>query len=281
MRGDLIFESKFHNNSVVILDCLGAGDQKNGRWLEESLNDMSSVLGRPGYCVLKRIGTLAQLVAELKVIESSCRMGITKPVLHVEAHGDPVRGLLISGTGEYVSWQKLSDLVSVINSASQNNAGLVLASCNGFVITNLVRINKPSPYHFLLAPDSKVSAGELRTVLTAFYKEIIQSSNLNFAMAELPHHYKRYLCTEWFCVRFAKFMKQNLSGKAKSAFTEEALNAALKRHGSEHITALRRAVKTYIHSPQALFESSAEIFLMGELPVGYDQFESFVKGQLD
>jgi hypothetical protein len=281
MPGDLVFASTFQNNSVVILDCLGAGDQQNGRWLEESINDISTALGRPGYCTRKRVSSYVQLVAELKVIEQNCKMGITKPVLHFEGHGDPVRGLLMSGSGEYVSWENLTSLVSPLNRACRNNVGVVLASCNGYAITDWVRIKAPSPYHFLLAPHSEVSAGELRVVLTAFYKEIIQLCNLNLAMAQLPQHYQRFLCTEWFYASFARFMKKNLYGKAKSTLTEDVLDAAVLRHGSQHITALRRAVKTQIKGLEGVFVSSAEVFLMQDAPVDYVQLEAFVEGLCD
>lgn len=278
MGKDLVFASTFHNNAVVILDCLGVDDLKTGRRLEESINDMSSALGRPAYCVRKRISSHAQLYAELKVVEQSCRMGVTKPVLHFEGHGDPVKGLLISGSGEYVGWDALTALLSVLNRACRNNLGVVLASCNGYAITKLVRINAPSPYHFLLAPNSEVSAGELYAVLTEFYREIIRSSDLNWAMAQVPTHYQRFLCTEWFYIEFAKFMKQNLYGKAKSAFVDTVLDAAMTQHGRQHMTPLRRAVKEQVRTIQCLFESTVEVFLMGKAPAEFHHLEAFVQG---
>jgi hypothetical protein len=278
MGKDLVFASTFHNNAVVILDCLGVDDLKTGRRLEESINDMSSALGRPDYCVRRRISSHAQLYAELKVIEQYCRMGVTKPILHFEGHGDPMKGLLISESGEYFGWDALTALISVLNRACRNNVGVVLASCHGYAITKLVRINAPTPYHFLLAPNSEVSAGELYAVLTDFYREIIQSSDLNSAMAQVPAHYQRYLCTEWLYIEFAKFMKQNLYGKAKAAFVDIVLDVAITRHGRQHMTPLRRAVKKQIQTMRGLFDSTAEVFLMGKAPIEYKQLEAFVQG---
>ncbi|MFC6301829.1 hypothetical protein GNF76_25545 [Pseudomonas sp. CCM 7893] len=274
---DLAFVSSFSNNVLVILDGLGDDDQQNGRWLEESVNDLSNKLHRPGYCTRFRVYDAKELHATLKLIETDCKTGTTKPVLHFECHGDLEKGLFLARSGEYVGWQTLLRLISGINIASRNNTGLVLASCNGFEITKLVRINEPCSFHFALGPDTSVTAGELKEEMTAFYRMIMATNNLNAAIAELKPHYKRFLCTEWLYLNFASFVVTNFSGKAKAAMAEKILDNLVAMRSGRHLKDLRKRVKKHIKTPEITFQDVSKTFLHSKKPVSYAQFEAFVK----
>lgn len=274
---DLVFVSSFSNNVLVIIDGLGDDDQQNGRWLEETVNDFSNRLHRPGYCTRFRVYDTKELYAVLKKIETDCKTGVTKPVLHFECHGDPEKGLLLARSGEYVGWQTLLRLISGINAASRNNTGLVLASCHGFEIAKLVRINQPCPFHFVLGPDIAVTAGELKGEMTAFYKMIMATNDLNAAIGELEPQYKRFLCTEWFYREFAIFVIKNFSGKAKSAMAEDILDNLVAMGGNRRLKDLRKRVKEHIKTPATAFRDASKMFLHNKQPVSYDQFEAFVK----
>ncbi len=274
---DLTFISSFTNNALVILDGLGDDDQQNGRWLEETVNDLSARLQRPGYCIRHRVYDTKELYAVLKMVETACKTGVTKPVLHFECHGDAEKGLFLTRSGEYVGWQTLLHLVSGVNAASRNNTGLVLASCHGFEISKLVRINQPCPFHFVLGPDTAVTAGELKVEMTAFYRMIMATNDLNAAMGELDEQYKRFLCTEWFYREFAIFVIKNFSGKAKSAMTETILNDLIAIRGNGRLKDLRKKVKDHIRTPAIAFRDTSKMFLHNKQPVSYAQFEAFVK----
>jgi hypothetical protein len=274
---DLIFNSSFTNNALVILDCLGEDDQQNGRWLEETVNDFSATLHRPGYCTRYRVKDTKQLYAVLKMVETACKTGVTKPVLHFECHGHPEKGLFLPRGGEYMGWQTLLRLVSGINAASRNNTGLVLASCHGFQITKLVRINEPCPFHFVLGPDIAVTAGELKNEMTTFYRMIMATDDLNGALGELDEQYKHFLCTEWFYREIAIFVIKNFSGKAKAALTEDILGNLISMGGNRRLKDLRRRVKQHIKTPANMFRDASKMFLHNKQPVSYAQFEAFVK----
>ncbi|MBK5343196.1 hypothetical protein JFU48_17655 [Pseudomonas sp. TH49] len=274
---DLIFTSSFTNNALVILDGLGDDDQQNGRWLEETVNDFSATLHRPGYCTRYRVKDTKQLYAVLKMVETGCKTGVTKPVLHFECHGDAEKGLFLARSGEYMDWQTLLRLISGINAASRNNTGLVLASCHGFQITKLVRINEPCPFHFVLGPDSAVTAGELKNEMTAFYRMIMATDDLTAALGELDVQYKHFLCTEWFYRELAIFVIKNFSGKAKAAMTEDILGNLISMGGNRRLKDLRKRVKEHIKTPANTFRDASKMFLHNKQPVSYAQFEAFVK----
>jgi hypothetical protein len=274
---DLAFASSFSNNVLVILDGLGKGDQQNGRWLEETVNDFSNRLHRPGYCTRFLVHDTKELYAVLKKIETDCKTGVTKPVLHFECHGHPEKGLFLATSGEYVGWEILMHLVSAINAASQNNTGLVLASCHGFEISKLVRINQPCPFHFVLGPDIEVTTGELKDEMTAFYRMIMATNDLNAAIGELEPQYKHFFCTEWFYRELAVFVIKHFSGRAKSAMREDLLGNLVAKGGDRRLKDLRKRVKEYINTPEAVFRDSSQMFLHGKQPVSYAQFEAFVK----
>lgn len=274
---ELVFSSSFSNNVLVILDGLGDGEKQNGRWLEETVNDLSAIIHRPSYCTRYRVYGAKELYAVLKMIETDCKAGITKPVLHFECHGDAKKGLFLARSGEYVDWRTLIHLISGINVASRNNTGLVMASCDGFEITKLVRIDQPCPFHFVLGPDTSVLAGNLYDEMTAFYRMILATDNLNAAMGELGEQYKSFLCTEWFYREFAVFVIRHFSGKAKSAMTEDIIGKLVAMRTARNLKDLRKRVKEHIKTPEITFRDASRTFLHNRQPVSYAQFESFVK----
>lgn len=274
---ELVFASSFSNNVLVILDGLGDGEQQTGRWLEETVNDLSAIIHRPNYCTRYRVYDAKELYTVLKMVETDCKTGTTKPVLHFECHGDAEKGLFLARSGEYVGWQTLLRLISGINIASRNNTGLVMASCNGFEITKFVRIDQPCPFHFVLGPDTSVLTGNLYDEMTAFYRMILATDNLDAAMGELGEQYKSFLCTEWFYREFAAFVIRHFSGKAKSAMAEKILDNLVAMSSGRHLKELRKRVKEHIKTPQVTFRDASRTFLHNKQPVSYAQFEAFVK----
>ncbi len=269
--------SSFTNNVLVIFDGLHDDEKQNGRWLEETVNDFSATIHRHGYCTRYRVYDAKELYAVLKMVEADCKTGITKPVLHFECHGNAERGLFLARSGEYVGWQTLLRLVSGINIASGNNTGLVLASCHEFEITKLVQIDQPCPFHFALGPDTSVQAGNLDDEMTAFYRMIMATDDLNAAMGELGEQYKSFLCTEWFYREFAIFVTKHFSGRAKSAMAETILGNLVAMRSNSRLKEIRKKVKDYIRTPAIAFRDISKMFLHNKQPVSYAQFEAFVK----
>ncbi|MES5324533.1 hypothetical protein [Alcaligenes phenolicus] len=277
-HSDFVFESRFSNNSVIVLDALRSSDMQTARRLEEALFPLKHEDGT-AYCRIIKTPDRQSFISTLQSIEEECRLGL-KPILHIEAHGDKVAGLEIGDQQEVVIWQELENELTKINKSTGNNLGVVLATCWGLYAISPLKIYNPSPYFFLIGPDKIVSAGYIDDQMKEFYKTLFNSSSLDAAMVKVAQEFKQYHSEQFFCHVFATYLRNGCMGKGAASRVERLLSEAIERGASnnrETRRKFRRSTRSSVKPSKETFTRHAHLFLHGKVPVSYESLLQFVQ----
>lgn len=278
-RRDLSFSSSFSNNVLIIMDGLADGEYQTAAHLRDHVLDMST--DRPGYCRYHRVGSADEILGLLDELPSQCANGL-RPIIHIEAHGDKEKGLYLRQSGEFIPWGELLKRFLAINKASDNNLGVVMASCYGLLAIMTMKINQPVPFYFLIGTQTEIAAGDLEESMKGFYLEINRTGSLDEATKKLDSQFRQLHCEKFFYETFAKYMKRNCVGAGKRKRIEDVITAALNTGAVQNnratLRALRKNAKVYFKSEESSFNKIADRFLHGRRSVEYTQFEQFVKG---
>jgi len=89
--------------------------------------------------------------------------------LYFDCHGSAKSGLEISETKEFISWQELFQLCQKINVITGNNLIVIAGVCHGSNTILPMKINQPTPFNMLLAPEKEIKVGELEDDLFRFF----------------------------------------------------------------------------------------------------------------
>ncbi|MFY0727188.1 hypothetical protein [Pseudomonas sp. NFX15] len=273
----LKYKAKYSTNYILIIDALSDGELQNGKRLDEDLHDLFVARNEqfPRRCI--KVSDISAFRTIFEGLEKMCQYG-TQPLIHVEAHGDKIKGLKIGR--DYLPWSELIKLVTPLNILTKNNCGLVLASCFGAEISKFLQINKPCPFNFVIAPSTKKEAGELRDKMTLFYKELLSSGSFNLALVHIGENFVFFDSSKYFIedalIYFAGQLV--LVGKPAKALREKILSDVKREIGNAEIDIklLRDEVKKLIASPEDIYTYHAEIFLHGNIPMPYRDFESLL-----
>lgn len=279
---ELTFTSICRNNGLIILDALPAEEMKTGRRLHEDIFDFCNQIKRPGYCTYHPIQSKQMLYAVLRAVHTECRAGVLFPILHFECHGDADKGLYIAASTEHVAWAELIGLIAEINAATQNNTGVVLASCFGFEISKHVTFQAPCPFNFVVAAHAEIKAGQLQDIMLAFYKEPVESGDLRGGLAALDSRMRAFICAEWFYRTFATFMVQHFNHAGRSAIVEAIVSSQVAKAGYESrelVRAARAKARKFVKSPQSYFRYASRMFLHNKVLVSFEDFNAFVEAK--
>lgn len=277
-HSDFVFESRFSNNAVVVLDALRSSDMQTARRLEEELFLLKHEDGT-AYCRIIKTIDKQSFMSALQSIGLECKRGL-KPILHIEAHGDKVAGLEIGDEKEIITWQELEDELAKINEYTGNNLGVVLATCWGLYALSPLKIANPSPYYFLIGPDKIVAAGYINDQMQKFYKVLFESSSLDAAMATVAQEFKQYHSEQFFHRVFATYLRKACMGRGAARRVERLLSAAIEQgapNNRETRRRLRRSAKDFVKPSKDSFARRARHFLHGKVPVTYESLFQFVK----
>lgn len=266
----VVYESSFGNNSLVIFEALK--EMRTGKRLCDDLEHVANSFERLNYCKHYNVESRDDLIEKLKAVEAECKERGMKPVLHFECHGHPEKGLLIEQTGEYISWTDLMSQIALINAVTRNNTGVVLASCHGFELARFVNINKPSPFHFMVGPVKEVDQGPLAVTMNAFYREFIESYDLNKALRCLDKDFRYFVCSWWFFAMYGVYMDGYFKGKGRETLLSSAIDLYVMEEGRPDFDTLknfRKSTKEFIRNPEYLFRKLSQKFMHNEEGLSY------------
>lgn len=271
----LKYKAKYSTNYILIIDALSDGELQTGKTLDEDLHDL--FVSRKEQFPRRRIkiSDISAFRTIFEGLEHMCRYG-TQPLIHVEAHGDKIKGLKIGR--DYLAWGELIKLVTPLNILTKNNCGLVLASCFGAEISKFLKINKPCPFNFVIAPSAEEKAGEIRDKMTRFYKELLSSGDFNSALVHIGENFVFFDSSKYFIEDALNYFAGQLVGKSAKALREKVISDVKREIGNTEIDIklLRDEVKKIIASPEDIYTHHAKIFLHGNIPMPYKDFESLV-----
>lgn len=92
----LKYKTKYSTNYILIIDALPDGELQTGKTLEENLHDF--FVSREEQFPHRRlkISDISAFRTIFEGLKHLCQNG-TQPLIHIEAHGDKIKGLKIGG----------------------------------------------------------------------------------------------------------------------------------------------------------------------------------------
>ncbi|WP_024520991.1 hypothetical protein [Bradyrhizobium sp. Tv2a-2] len=212
------------------------------------------------------------LIRELAEIEAAARNGL-KPLIYLDMHGSAIDGVEIAATNEMVSWERVVDSLRAINRETGNNLLVVAGVCYGFFAIRESMITDHAPFYMLIAPDQKITFGELIDQTFPFFQDL--TTNLDVVQAaksQLSPKMQIFHCMRVFTVAMAKYIRYNCKGKGAAERREYLLTEVMKSGAPlppGGLADLRKQIKKGIEPSQEMLDKFATKFLGGK-PLGYD-----------
>jgi hypothetical protein len=102
--------------------------------------------------------------------------GTLKPLIHIDMHGHPERGLHIAESGEEVPWNDLLEIFREININMNNSLCVVSMACFGFhmLAQGELTLSKPTPCLALMASENEVASGLIEERTVSFYDDLLR-----------------------------------------------------------------------------------------------------------
>ena len=107
------------------------------------------------------------------MIAEDCKSNKHSPFLHFELHGRE-DGIFLT-SDEFVVWDELKKLLSVINTVSKLNLLVLMAACKGAHIINVVKPDDRAPLWGFIGPSKDVWDFDLQEAYERFYNEFFSS----------------------------------------------------------------------------------------------------------
>ncbi|WP_157773766.1 hypothetical protein [Variovorax atrisoli] len=261
---------------MYIIDCLPDSERSFDTNIRQQVIDIHNAKKymQWGMCYI-RVSDAAGLLKALSLV---CEQATERiPLIHFEAHGDPVKGLEVSTSSEFVDWKTLSDQLRKINLACRGFLGVVAASCYGFRLAQDVDIKKPSPFSFLLASPETPTIGYLQENFPGFYKTLFETRNLDAACVHFAKGKESNSMLPLFLLftvenlvaeKFLEYLRENCSAKDRNGRVNDMITRYRGDFGEfagSKLSEVRKAAKT-VTAPDnqiSLFKKLASGFLAG------------------
>lgn len=258
------FVTNMSLNAIIVLDGLAETDLQTGRAIHNYLRDLPFSTIEGMHLQRIEIFSKANLFVELSKIEVEVRLGL-RPILHFDMHGDPLAGLQIRDTKEFVLWAELAPYLRKINIASQCNLGVVMAGCFGMHSAYTVSIKQSAPFYFLVGTQSEIPSGLIEPELSEFYKSLLSTGNLSEAIKQVTSYAPLFI-ERVFAISFGKYLNRQCFGKGRNQRVEYLVTETkwrTARTDRKAIKEFRRMAKINTRPDEEAFNHIAKRFLAG------------------
>lgn len=284
-------ESRF--NAIVILDAVPEGELNTARRLKDELRDIADYVAdglQVRYFRLNSIDDLrAGIISTLEEIKNN---GL-KPWIHLDGHGlENQSGFLFATKTTSCSWAHLKQLITPINLELNLNLMLILATCYGGSFARAIETIDRAPVLGLIGPGREVSAGEIETAFTSFYKTLFNTLSLEQALTALDQetssglYYRtsaeKFFYDVWSLYKTTLCTKEALEERARKLYQR------LKKDKTASRSSVGQIKRTLQSREPEVFDKFRDTYFMYDLdkenrnrfPVTYTQAEKNVQNSL-
>lgn len=182
-----LFKSAF--DSVWVVESPPPGLDPSGRPVYEMIENELPCSGfdefQPRYC---NVASEEQLWESLSALEDEVLKNGKHPILHLDiAHGcreDPGFSL---ANDDFIPLPELKETLVAINRATGFDLLLTVATCFGGFVAGLCRPPGGAPACAAIGPVKSVKSQDLIDAYSAFYRELLQTGNVDSAVDALDH----------------------------------------------------------------------------------------------
>lgn len=273
--------SEFSCNSVIWLSSVPVNEQGPTRRMTE---DMETIAQQIGFGFQRiDINSTDQLIKLLEELTFNAHKHNMRPMLHIDMHGCEENGLLISSANKYVSWEVLAEHFRKLNVATGNNLCVVGAACFSLRAVMPIRLNQPTPFFILLAPEKEVNIGFLERNVTAFYRSLLESGSIDYAYSmHLSDEFKYVHCEKILFIVVARYILRGCKGKLGEERRERLLSEVFLQgmeKSNKNLKLVRNKIKQGLRPDQTLLDRYAGTFLINRAcSFNINQLLAFLEG---
>jgi hypothetical protein len=265
------YESSVLFDSVVVIESLNREkSQQTGTNLFE--NTIAPALLKHGMVGgLYQITSRSEFFGCLRQTVQMTKDG-RAPILHIEAHGD-TEGLELASE-EHVKWSELAPALTEINVGCQMNLLVVAAACEGWYLGSVLEPISQSPVWGVIGPPAITKAGTLYAAMTIFYRDLLESFDLQHALRAMNDGRE---IDEWtfelssaeliFCNVFRHYMRDLVEGETQEQRVNRLVAeiARVKKLDVKQTMTLRAEISADLSNYKNWFDHYRTHFLMLDL----------------
>lgn len=174
-------------NAIFIIDCLNERDLQTGRSRLENLHDLLRSLDPERFDYDKdfvhrfRVSSAVEFAECFDAILTMCTLGI-RPILFIDAHGHPQRGLEMPSR-EFVGWDLLLEKLGGIVKRTAGELTVIVSACHSMKALENMQINGRLPFSFYYGYSSDVMAGVVKTEAEMIYRSFFNDGGQSIMTA--------------------------------------------------------------------------------------------------
>lgn len=251
-------------HGFIIVDVVPEDDMQTGRHIEEGIRDAIYAESSGLFCKRYKCATLSEVVKVFNQVELELKNNGQIPFIHIEGHGSRDNLKLIDGT--FLSWKIVFKHLRRINILCRNNLFFTSGACQSAYAYKFATITEPAPVFGMLAPEGKVTCGNVHDGYISFFKNLICNESMNDAF----NAFSNSIESKKFALIFSqkmfekvayKYIKECCTGKGRKRRLEEVVTLAVK--SGQQVREARRLLKKEVRRPQARYlKRSHEKFMM-------------------
>ncbi len=274
--------------TVHIVEWLRPGDGRPGEDLFGEIQPLGLVSEPKMPCRFWRVATREEFVRLIPKFEEEFRDTRRVPVLHIETHGD-ANGIGPSAD-DGINWPDFMELLIPLNRLTGLNLVVLLAACEGFWgIQMLQPARQAAAFRGLIAPNRKLTTGEMSNACLAFYRAVFQRRDGDAALSAMNDAVDPNRATFWisspeeaFRIVFKSYLEKRCTPESIEERVNEVVKGVLERrrakglHGlfKQEIAALREKKRQQLSDHRARFEQMhREFFFIEEFPENAQRFD--------
>lgn len=212
--------------------------------------------------------TASEFIAVLDEIAAKTRLG-TLPMIHLDAHGSADQGLIMGVAGEHVGWSTVAEKLRAVNAAAGNNLCVMMSVCFGFHLVSQIDINAVSPFYILLAPQDKITFGEVEDSTRNFYERMLEGGDILEAKELCFPYLEVFHCERMLAVVLARYINNSAMGKQKERRKEDLISKAIAEgvpRNRQNLRLMRKTADRLITPTEDLLKRFLPVFLAGKKP---------------
>lgn len=175
-----------HFSKIAVLQSLPPGEIQTGKRLCEDVEILNLFHERGLNISFHDVVTKPQFFACLAALQLEATQG-KWPLLHIECHGANDKTGIILADSSFLGWEELKPYLTSLNMATQCNLMIVLATCYGGYLAQIMLPTDRAPCWGMIGPTDKVFPHELLSSYVSFYTELLASLDGDNSLNALMH----------------------------------------------------------------------------------------------